>query len=93
MSKTNKTVESKTEETRAELIAKHVLSNKMSTSAVIRYVAAQMKHDNPDATWQAINGLTYNFIKKNLPSVTTKAGSEIRYQHVRGVMTQILTSK
>lgn len=97
MSKTNnarvleQTNETKTE-TRAEMIQKHVATNKMSTSAVIRYVASQMKHDNPDASWQAINGLTYNFIKAHLPTVTTKNGGEIRYQHVRGVMTQILTS-
>lgn len=98
MTKTNnarvleQTNETKTE-TRAEMIQKHVLANKMSTSAVIRYVAAQMKGDNADASWQDINRLTYNFIKSHLPTVTTKSGGEIRYQHVRGVMTQILTSK
>ena len=85
MTKTNeKTVELSFE----EKIVQHINSNKMTTSAIIRYIAASF-----EGTFQEKNNKTYNFIKKNLPNVTTKNGGEIRYQHVRGVMSQILTSK
>jgi hypothetical protein len=67
-------------------IVDHVTNNKMSTSAVIRYVASSLKAEKPDHTFQSLNGATYNFLKKHLPNVTTKSGGEIRYQHVRGVM-------
>ena len=85
MTKTN---EQKIVESKEEMIVKHISNNKMSTSAIIRYVASQF-----EGTFQEKNNKTYNFIKKHLPNVTTKHGGEIRYQHVRGVMSQILTSK
>jgi hypothetical protein len=62
-------------------IINHINNNKMSTSAIIRYVASHF-----EGSFQEVNNQTYNFIKKNLPNVTTKNGGEIRYQHVRGVM-------
>lgn len=71
-----------------EKIINHINNNKMSTSSIIRYINAQF-----EGTFQEKNNKTYNFIKKYLPNVTTKNGGEIRYQHVRGVMVQILTSK
>jgi len=74
-----------------QAIIDHVTNNKMSTSAIIRYVAASVKSEGD--TFASVNNKTYNFIKKHLPQVTTKSGGEIRYQHVRGVMSQILTGK
>src|SRR5690606_14429407 len=93
MSKTTKTNTAVVETNEAtnphQGVIDHVTKNKMSTSAIIRYVAASLKTD--DDTFQSVNNKTYNFIKKHLPQVTTKSGGEIRYQHVRGVMSQILT--
>jgi hypothetical protein len=75
-------------------VARKMTEDRKSTSSIIRYIASEMSKTKEGLSFQEINNLTYNFIKKEVPLLKTKHGGEIRYQHVRGVMiTPLMNNK